>query len=115
VPDRVMAAVWLDARDDVATALRSIEPGERVRIRCGDEQRTIAARDAIPLGHKIALRAMEAGTRVRKYGEFIGGLTAGVAEGEWVHTHNLATAADGTARDMPDASVAGATRLEGTS
>ena len=93
-----MVAVWLDARDDVATALRAIEPGDHVRVRCGDEERTVAARETIPLGHKIALRAMDAGTSVRKYGEFIGTLTADVAEGEWIHTHNLATAAQRTTR-----------------
>ena len=92
-----MVAVWLDARDDVATALRAIEPGEHVRVRCGDDERTVAAREAIALGHKIALRAMDAGTGVRKYGELIGRLTADVAEGEWIHTHNLATGAQRTA------------------
>ena len=92
VPPAVIA-MWLDARDDVVTVLRAIEPGERVRVQCGDQRREVEARDAIPLGHKIALRAMEGGTRVRKYGEFIGTLTADVAEGGWVHTHNLATTA----------------------
>ena len=43
-----VVAVWLDTRDDVATALRAIEPGERVRVRCGDEQRGVAVREAIP-------------------------------------------------------------------
>ena len=97
MPEHSMVAVWLDARDDVATALRAIEPGERVRVRCGDDQRTVAAREAIALGHKIALHPMDAGTRIRKYGEFIGRLTADVAEGAWIHTHNLATAAQRTA------------------
>ena len=87
-----VVAVWLDARDDVATALRAIEPGERVRVHCGDEQRHVQAREAISLGHKIALRALDSGARIRKYGEYIGTLTADVAEGGWIHTHNLATA-----------------------
>jgi hypothetical protein len=88
-----VVAIWLDARDDVATVLRAIAPGERIHVQCGDEQREVAAGEAIPLGHKIALRAMQGGTGVRKYGEFIGKLTADVAEGGWVHTHNLATTA----------------------
>ena len=88
-----VVAIWLDARDDVATVLRAVDPGERLRVRCGDQECEVEARDAIPLGHKIALRAMEDGTRVRKYGEFIGTLTARVSIGGWVHTHNLATAA----------------------
>ena len=88
-----VVAIWLDARDDVATVLRAVDPGERVRVQCGDEHREVRAGESIPLGHKIALGAMERGTRIRKYGEFIGQLTADVAEGGWVHTHNLATTA----------------------
>lgn len=97
-----VVAVWLDTRDDVATALRAVEPGERVRVQCGSEQREVVAREAIPLGHKIALTAMSAGTRIRKYGEFIGRLTDDVAEGDWVHTHNLATTAQRTPAAAPD-------------
>jgi len=93
VPGHPVVAVWLDARDDVATALRAIAPGERVHVRCGDEQRSVATQEAIPLGHKIALHALARGTHVYKYGECIGRLTADVAEGAWVHTHNLETAA----------------------
>ena len=88
-----LIAVWLDTRDDVATVLRAIDAGERVRVECRGEQRDVKATQAIPLGHKIALRAMDSGARIRKYGEFIGKLTTGVPEGGWVHTHNLATTA----------------------
>ena len=93
MPDHAMVAVWLDPSDDVATVLRAVEAGERVRVRCGEEERSVVAREAIALGHKIALRALDAGTRIRKYGEFIGRITADVGEGGWVHTHNLATTA----------------------
>lgn len=88
-----LAAVWLDVRDDVATTLRPVAAGERMRVRCDGRMRDIVAREPVPLGHKIALRTMERDTRVRKYGEFIGRLTADIAEGGWIHTHNLATAA----------------------
>jgi len=88
-----LTAVWLNARDDVATALRALAPGEPIEVRHGAQARVLEAGEAIPLGHKIALRAMERGTRVRKYGEYIGRLSADVAAGGWVHTHNLATAA----------------------
>jgi hypothetical protein len=102
-PDRgPVTAVWLDVRDDVVTVLRAIDPGERVRVQCGDAQREVRAREAIPLGHKVALHAMEAGTRIRKYGELIGVLTADVAEGAWVHTHNLATTARRTPAEEPE-------------
>jgi altronate dehydratase len=46
-------------------------------------------REALPLGHKIALRDLPAGHHVRKYGEVIGALQQPVTAGEHVHVHNL--------------------------
>lgn len=45
-----------------------------------------------PRGHKIALRNIAKGEPVVKYGFPIGRATQDIAEGEWVHSHNLATA-----------------------
>lgn len=44
-----------------------------------------------PRGHKIALRHIAEGEKVVKYGFPIGIATADIAEGEWVHSHNLRT------------------------
>ena len=43
----------------------------------------------VPAGHKYALRPIGKGEYVIKYGEVIGKATQEIAEGEWVHTHNL--------------------------
>src|SRR5439155_22771652 len=48
------------------------------------------ARDAIPAGHKVALRAIQAGEMVLRYGQAIGRARQAIAAGEHVHTHNLA-------------------------
>lgn len=45
--------------------------------------------DKIPAGHKYALKPIKNGEYVIKYGEIIGKATQDVAEGEWVHTHNV--------------------------
>ena len=45
--------------------------------------------ETIPAGHKYALRPIACGDYVIKYGEIIGRATADIAEGEWVHTHNV--------------------------
>lgn len=45
-----------------------------------------------PRGHKIALRSIAKGESVVKYGFPIGRATQDIAEEEWVHSHNLATA-----------------------
>ena len=48
--------------------------------------------DAVaPRGHKVALRPIAKGEEVIKYGFPIGRATQDIAEGEWVHSHNLAT------------------------
>lgn len=45
----------------------------------------------IPIGHKIALKDLKAGGTAIKYGEDIGKITADVAKGDHVHTHNCKT------------------------
>ena len=82
-------AVALDARDDVATALRDLSEGETVRVRTGRESDTVLALEPIAFGHKIALAALAPGDRVRKYGETIGEASAPIARGANVHVHNL--------------------------
>ena len=52
----------------------------------------ITARDAIPLGHKIALRDLGESENVLEYGVLIGLTRGPVAAGELVHTHNLRSA-----------------------
>ena len=42
-----------------------------------------------PAGHKYALKEIAQGEYVIKYGEIIGRATQNIAQGEWVHTHNV--------------------------
>jgi (2R)-sulfolactate sulfo-lyase subunit alpha len=51
----------------------------------------ITAKQATPIGHKIALKDLAVGDTVIKYGEDIGKVVAPIAKGEHVHTHNLKT------------------------
>ena len=74
-------------RDNVATALQPLEPGRDLTL--GDQ--VIAVRDAVPSGHKIALRTIRMGEAVIKYGSPIGLATADIPAGAHVHTHNLAS------------------------
>jgi len=73
--------------DTVAVALADLHPGEEVRVGDG----SIAVRDTIPAGHKIASVAHASGGRVIKYGCPIGHAAIPIAAGQWVHSHNLAT------------------------
>jgi len=78
-------AIRLDGRDNVAVCCRAVEAGERVLVDGG----FVIAREAVALGHKLALVALAAGDRVLKYGMPIGSMTAAAAAGEWVHLHNM--------------------------
>jgi altronate hydrolase len=85
------ALLHLDPRDDVAVALATLAPG--TILEAGG--RTVELRSEIQDGHKVALRDMAAGETVRKYGWPIGILTADVAAGSHVHSHNLSTLLSG--------------------
>ena len=84
-------AIALHEDDQVATALRDLAAGETVRVRRGQTSVAVALVEAIPLCHKLALRPLAPGERIRKYGEVIGEATAPVAAGGHVHVHNLAS------------------------
>jgi hypothetical protein len=88
-PGMPFPALAMHAGDDVAVAVRPVASGEDVTVGGAGAPRTLMVRQPIASGHKFALRAMPAGTQVRKFGEVIGKLTAPVEAGEHVHVHNL--------------------------
>lgn len=73
--------------DNIATLLKDAEPGAVV-IRGEAELSEIRLTQPITMGHKVALRAIEKGEAVVKYGVTIGLATRPIAPGEWVHLHN---------------------------
>lgn len=77
--------------DNVATVFaEGIVPGAEIEVR--DKQgrlQMFKALDPIPYGHKIAVKEIEAGEQIIKYGEEIGVATMHIATGGHVHVHNL--------------------------
>ncbi|KQV61489.1 MULTISPECIES: UxaA family hydrolase [unclassified Duganella] len=51
----------------------------------------VALQEDIPLGYKVARRALRSGDKVLRYGALIGSVTTEVARGAMLHTHNLAS------------------------
>ena len=80
--------IQIHPKDNVAVATAEIAADVKVL--------GITSREPIPFGHKLALRGIAAGEAVVKYGYPIGRAKRDIAAGEWVHTHNLATALDET-------------------
>ncbi len=83
----VKPVLVISERDNVATALQALEPGRDLTLDNG----VVSVRDAVPSGHKIALRVIRAGEAVIKYGSPIGLATVEIPAGSHVHTHNLAS------------------------
>lgn len=75
----------------VATALTDISPGDEAGVFSGENIliRTVPAVEKIPFGHKIALRDIEAGEKILKYGAAIGECTRPIGTGCLVHVHNV--------------------------
>ena len=78
--------VILAAADNVGIALRDIERDETARASGGAH---LAAREPIPLGHKIALQAIQSGDPIVRFGMAVGIATATIAAGDLVHVHNV--------------------------
>ena len=83
----------LHADDNVAVALDDAAIGE-VTILADGERLPAVALESIPRGHKVAIRAVESGEPVLKYGVVIGYATERIAAGAWVHTHNCKSGLD---------------------
>ena len=77
--------------DDVAVALRDITKNTEVEA----AGKRFLALDNIPVGHKMALRDLQIGENVLKYGNPIGHVTQDVPAGSWLHSHNVQTNLEG--------------------
>ena len=75
--------ILLHPEDDVEIALADLRPGAVTAS-------GVTLAEPVPRGHKIAVRAIPAGTRVRRYGQIIGAATVDIAPGAHVHVQNLA-------------------------
>ncbi len=80
--------VKINQNDNVAVALRPIAKGETLQV--GDTE--VTTLEEIPQGHKFALKPIQAGEDVVKYGFRIGHAKENIEKGQWVHVHNLKTA-----------------------
>jgi len=80
-------ALKLHADDTVVTMIADVAAGDQVTWEEGETG--VEALDAVPFGHKVAVREMAAGSRVMKYGASIGMARDPIAVGRHVHVHNL--------------------------
>jgi altronate dehydratase small subunit len=82
-------AIVINDKDNVATALAAMKVGATVLLQVQGRAEKVKLWSEIPTGHKFALRDIEAGADVVKYGEPIGKATARISKGAHVHVHNV--------------------------
>lgn len=85
LPTAENSAIHLHPSDNVAVARVPIGAGTELRI----DGIGLSTSDAVPAGHKVALRTIEAGEMVLRYGQVIGRAKHRIAPGQHIHTHNL--------------------------
>ena len=56
-----------------------------------DRDMSVRAASDIPIGHKLAIKALDQGATVIKYGVDIGKVVAAIKVGEHAHVHNIKT------------------------
>jgi altronate dehydratase small subunit len=83
------SAIVINPKDNVATALETLGDGRVVRVEIQGRFEEVTLLSDIPMGHKFALRDIEEGGLVIKYGEPIGKSTATIKRGGYVHVHNV--------------------------
>ena len=80
--------IKIHKNDNVAVALKPLPKGAVYSV----EGNEVAVIEEIPQGHKFALRDIDAGEDVIKYGFRIGTAKEAVKKGGWIHVHNIKTA-----------------------
>jgi altronate hydrolase len=84
MPTQDITVLFLNSDDNVAVTLKALPPDTPVGV---GEVRTL---EAIPAGHKVAVRPIAAGEPIRKYGHIIGFAAKTLRPGQHVHVHNVA-------------------------
>jgi altronate hydrolase len=78
--------IRLHPDDNIAVASRRVTEGSTFSF---NGSGTLTVRERIDMGHKIALRPIEAGQPIKKFGQTIGYASSLIPEGSWVHVHNV--------------------------
>jgi (2R)-sulfolactate sulfo-lyase subunit alpha len=90
----VIHFVLHDAKDTVAVVVvEGVKAGMELAgwIMDEDKPASVVARQDIPIGHKVALKDMNPGDTVWKYGIDMGKVVAPIKAGEHAHVHNIKT------------------------
>ncbi len=85
--------IRINKNDVVAVALRPLSANSEISVSGADFK--IKLNEDIPMGHKVALKDINAGDQIIKYGFPIGEATENISKGGHVHTNNMHTLLSG--------------------
>jgi (2R)-sulfolactate sulfo-lyase subunit alpha len=79
--------------DDVGVAVMDLKKGANVGVVTLEGKRAgnVKLLNNVPLGHKVAMRALAKDKPVIKYGRPVGKAVQAVSRGAHIHTHNVKT------------------------
>ncbi len=93
-------AIVIHESDNVAIALDQLAAGTLISLDvCGIPEKVMLISE-IPMGHKFALKEIEQGHAVIKYGEPFGQSTVKITRGEHVHVHNVVSQRRGSCGEV---------------
>jgi altronate dehydratase small subunit len=84
----MIRAIVLNANDNVGTLVDAAKKGDVVSL-TGELIKTVTLVEHIEFGHKLAIRDVDDGGQIIKYGKVIGQAVKAIKIGEHVHTHNI--------------------------
>ena len=59
-------AIMIKEQDNVATALRDIQPNEEIKVGMGDEAKAFVVQEFISYGHKFSVKDIALGEKILK-------------------------------------------------
>jgi (2R)-sulfolactate sulfo-lyase subunit alpha len=83
-----------DENDSVGVVVvEGVKAGQKMNGWIMDQDKSIdvTAKSDIPIGHKVAIRALDNGATVIKYGVDIGKTISAIQVGDHTHVHNVRT------------------------
>jgi altronate hydrolase len=78
--------IHLHSDDNIVVAKRSVAVATSITLPDGQDLTTA---EPIEPGHKMAVRRIATGERIRKFGQAIGFASTDISPGQWVHIHNV--------------------------
>ena len=86
---KTVKAIHVNNADNCVTLTGDADAGDLVCFLESGAEKTVAARGHVPIWHKMAIRPVEKGAGVFKYGAVIGEALEPIGAGDHVHIHNM--------------------------